>query len=213
MQATASIAHRLALAWRTSARLGFTPLTRNGRVLRSLVSRHNLRHGLAVGVQGVAQDVGDHGPPLVTADGIGHWAKLLVHKSRLTPHVEIERLGYTTSPVRALCCDGGGACGYLRSHLAIGHERARKVATGSGAHLRVFVFRRSICRADDGQERFEFSPLIAKSCIDSRLLRGVRVLRNRRATAQQLLLRVARVSKCTMQQLRRFMPNNVRRCP
>ena len=79
MQAAASIAHRLALAWCTSARPRFTPLTRNRRVLRSLVSRHNLRYGLAVSVQGVAKDVGDHVPSLGTADRKCHGSKPLVH--------------------------------------------------------------------------------------------------------------------------------------
>ena len=79
MQAAAAIVYGLALAWRTSARPRFAPLTRNRCVLRPLVSRHNLRHSLAVGVQGVAQDVSDHVPPLVAADRKWRGSKPLIH--------------------------------------------------------------------------------------------------------------------------------------
>ena len=79
MQAATPIAHRVALAPPASPRLRPAFFARHRFAPRSLVSRHNLRHGLTVGVQGVAQDVSDHVPPLVTADRKWHESESLVH--------------------------------------------------------------------------------------------------------------------------------------
>ena len=88
MQFATTVRRCLALAWRAASRPRFALLAGKWPIPCPLVSRHDLRDSLAIGVQGVAQEMGDHVPPLVTADRKWHGSESLVHKTAIVCTVE-----------------------------------------------------------------------------------------------------------------------------